>query len=142
LKARNSNEISFDYFTQSDYERPDSELHFLSGFNTDLFFSKKESDKKILYFLDILNASLPLYRIRKRIKDYITFISNNEWMEYMKSAPRALFICQTKELLIATKRFTKKFLIDQDNENIHISFALEADVEEQGVTAEIWEEVQ
>jgi len=142
LKTRSIDGISFDYVTQSDYKRPDSIFHFLSEFKTRLFFSKQEKNKKNFYLLDIFDTTLPKYRIRKRVKDYVAFLSNYEWIEYFKSTPRILFICQTKELLIATKRFTKKFLVDPDSKNIHISFALEEEVKKQGVTAEIWEEIE
>ncbi len=142
LKAKSDKHTSFEYATQSDFERSESPFHFLSEFNTQLFFTKQEKNKKSFYLLDILNTTLPKYRIRKRVKDYIAFLSDHEWMEHFKSAPRILFICQTKELLIFTKRSTKNLLVDQDMENIHISFALENEVRKHGVIAEIWEEVE
>lgn len=142
LKARSSNGTSFDYATQSDYARPDSAYNFLSDLTTQLIFTKQKKTNKNYYLLEILNTTFPKYRIRKRIKDYIAFLSDHEWVEHFKSSPRILFICQTKELLIATKRFTKKLLIDQDSNNIHISFALEDEVRKQGVTTEIWEEIE
>ena len=142
LKAKSNNGISFDYATQSDYARPDSLYNFLSELTTQLVFTKQKKTNKSYYLLEIINNTLPKYRVRKRIKDYVTFLSEHSWIEHFKSAPRILFICQTKELLIATKRFTKKFLVDQDIENIHISFALEDEVRKHGVIAEVWEEAE
>lgn len=142
LKAQNINGVSFDFKTVSDYISPDSPYRFLSELTAQLMFTKQKKANKNYYLLEIFNTTLPKYRIKKRVRDYITFLSNNEWMELFKSAPRILFICQTKELLVSTKRLTKKLLIDEDLKDIHISFALETEVRNQGVTAEIWEEVE
>ncbi len=141
LKAQSISGISFNFATVSDYTSPDYPYHFLAELTTQLVFTKQKKINKSYYLLEIFNTTLPMYRIRKRVKDYLAFLANYEWMENFKSAPRILFICQTKELLIYTKRLTKKLLVDQDLEDIHISFALEEEVRKQGVTADIWEEI-
>lgn len=142
LKAQSKDGVFYDFAMASDYTSPDSPYNFLSELTTQLAFIKQKKATKSYYLLEILNTTLPNYRIRKRIKDYISFLLNYEWTEYFKTAPRILFICQTKELLISTKRMTKRLLVDEDLEDIHISFALEDEVRKQGVTADIWEEVK
>lgn len=140
LKAQSKDGISFDFATTSDYTSPDSSYNFLSDLTTQLIFTKQKKTTKSYYLLEILNVTLPKYRIRKRVKDYVSFLLNYEWMEHFKSAPRILFICQTNELLVSTKRMTKRLL--EDEEDIHISFALAEEVKKQGVTADIWKEVK
>lgn len=142
LKVQSKDGISFDFATMSDYTSPDSLYNFLSDLTTQLIFTKQKKTTKSYYLLEILNTTPPKYWIRKRVKDYIAFLLNYEWMEHFKSVPHILFLCQTKELLISSKRLTKRLLADEDLEDIHISFALEDDVRKQGVTADIWEEVK
>jgi len=142
LKAQSINGVSFEFKTVNDYIDSNSPYRFLSELTAQLMFVKKKKTSRSYYLLEIFNSTLPKYRIRKRIRDYTSFLSNYEWVEYVKSAPNILFIFQTKELLISSKRFTKKLLADQEIKNIHISFALEEDVKKQGVTAEIWEDAQ
>ncbi|MFA5932870.1 MAG: replication-relaxation family protein [Microgenomates group bacterium] len=142
LKNQSKNGVSYDFVTTSDYISPDSPYNFLCELTTQLIFTKQKKTTKTYHLLEILNTTLPKYQILKRVKDYISFLLNYEWMEHFKSAPRILFICQTKELLISTKRMTKRLLADEDLEDIHISFALEDEVRKQGVTTDIWEEAE
>ncbi len=143
LKAQSINGVVFDYATAQDYVSPKSTYYsfgFLSELSPQLLFSRAKNNNQSHYLLEILNASLPSYRIRKRIRTYLKFLTDYDWMENLKTPPEILFVCQTKELLIRTKRYTKKLLVDEDNDDIHISFALEAEVRKFGATAEVWEE--
>ncbi len=94
------------------------------------------------YLLEILTTKLPAYRVRKRIRTYLEFLTECEWIGHIKTAPEILFVCETKELLIRCKRYTKKLLVEAEEENIHMSFAQKEDVQKDGVTAEVWEDVE
>jgi hypothetical protein len=65
-----------------------------------------------------------------------------EWIGHIPTAPEILFVCETKELLIRNKRYTKKLLVEPEEENIHLSFAQKEEIQKDGVTAEVWEDVK
>ncbi len=145
LKAQSKNGITFNWATASDYTSSDSPFYsfgFLKELSTKLLFTKEKSNKKNYYLLETLNTTLPAYRTRKKIRTYFEFLLNYDWMEHLKTPPEILFVCQTKDLLIRSKRFTKKLIEDEDKKSIHISFALEDEVRKYGATANIWDEVK
>lgn len=145
IKAESINGVTFDFATASDYTAPKSPYYlfsFLSELSPQLLFTREKNNKKNYYLLDILNTVTPAYRVRKRIRTYLTFLLDYDWMENLKSPPEILFVCSTKDLLIRSKRYTKKLLADEDKEDVHISFALEREVKKYGATAEVWEEVK
>lgn len=144
LKAQSKKGLTFNWATASDYTNPDSPFYsfsFLTELSTRLMFTREKNNEKKYFLLEILNTSFPPYRVRKKIRSYLKFLLDCDWMEHFKTPPEILFICQTKDLLIRTKRYAKKLLVDEYKENIHISFALEDEVKKYGATAEIWEEV-
>ncbi len=144
LKAQSRNNLVFNWATSSDYTSLNSPYYpfsFLTELSVHFLFTREQNNKKNYYLLEILNTNLPPYRVRKKIRTYLEFLLNCDWLEHFKNPPEVLFVCQTKDLLIRTKRYTKKLLADEDKENIHISFAQEDEVRKYGATAEIWEEV-
>ncbi len=145
LKTQSSNGVTFDFATENDYASPTSpyySLDFLKELTPQLLFTKKKNNKTTYYLLEILNTTLPAYRVRKRIRTYLEFLTDFDWMEDLKSPPEILFVCQTKDLLIRSKRYAKKVLTDQDEENIHLNFALEDEVRRYGSKALVWVEVK
>jgi len=145
LKTQTNNQISFDWATENEYIRPESPHYFsdmLSELHPHLVFTRKRNNKMDYFFLEILTATLPAYRVRKRIRTYLEFLTGCEWIGHVKTAPEILFVCETKDLLIRNKRYTKKLLVEAEEENIHISFAQEEEVQKNGVTAEVWEDTE
>lgn len=145
LESKNSEVVKYEYLTETDFSQPDNPFHFLKVTNlpVDLYFSKKQKGgKKQHYLLSVFSQSLPRYRIRKRIRDYIDFYTNHIWEDYSNSPfPMILFVCETKAQLISTKRYTRALLRENDEVDIPIHFTTEEDVRKYGVTGEIWEKV-
>lgn len=132
----------FSFILPDEYENPDSSLHFLSALKPHLCFIKKNGRKKNYYLLEVFEQNLPNYRRKKRIKTYIEFFQGYEWEENINgSYPVILFVCPTKQLLISSKRMTKKLFEDEKLDYLPIRFTTEDDVKAFGVTGEIWEEV-
>jgi hypothetical protein len=94
------------------------------------------------FLLEVLTAKFPAYRTRKRIRTYLKFLTECEWAGHTKTAPEILFVCETRDILIRSKRYAKKLLAEAEEENIHLSFAQEEEVRENGVTAEVWEDAE
>jgi len=145
LKNQTNDRLSFDWATENEYTSSKSPFYFsgmLSELHPHLVFTRKKNDKMSYYLLEILTIKLPAYRARKRIRTYLEFLTECEWIGHVKVAPEILFVCETKELLIRSKRYTKKLLVEAEEENIHLSFAQEGEVRKDGATAEIWEDVE
>jgi hypothetical protein len=144
LKTQSNNSVSFDWATENIYTSPESPYYF-SGIFSELrpllIFSRKVKDKNDYYILDILKAKLPAYRTRKRIRSYLEFLTESEWVGHFQTPPQILLICETKDLLIRSKRYTKKLLTEAEEENVHLSFAQEEEIRKNGVTAEVWEDI-
>ncbi len=145
LKNQPNDKLFFELATENEYTNPKSSFYFssmLSELHPHLVFTRKKNNKMNYYLLEILTTKLPAYRVRKRIRTYLEFLTECEWIGHIKVAPEILFVCETKELLIRCKRYTKKLLVEAEEENIHLSFAQKEDVQKDGVTAEIWEDVE
>jgi hypothetical protein len=145
LKANSNTQIVFDWATETEYVCQDSPFYpfsFILELRPDLLFTKQKNHKTNYYLLNVLTTTLPPYRTRKRVRMYLEFLTEYEWMGYLKNPPEILFVCETKELLIRSKRYVKKLLVEAEEENIHLSFAQKDDVLNDGVTGEVWEEVE
>jgi hypothetical protein len=145
LKNQTNDKLSFDWATENEYTNPKSTLYFsgmLSELHPHLIFTKKKNNKMSYYLLEILTTKLPAYRVRKRIRTYLEFLTECEWIGHIPTAPEILFVCETKDILIRSKRYAKKLLVEAEEENIHLSFAQKEEVQEDGVTAEVWEDVE
>jgi hypothetical protein len=137
--------MSFDWATESEYINPKSPFYFtgmLSDLHPYLVFTRKINNKTSYFLLEIITSTLPAYRVRKRIRTYLEFLTECEWIGHVKTVPEILFVCETKELMIRSKRYTKKLLVEAEEENVRMSFAQKDEVQKDGVTAEVWEDVE
>lgn len=145
LRDQSKDGISYSFTIENDYINHDSEFNFLSELHPHLIFTKQKHKSTKRYLVDSLEPTLPRYSIRKRMRDYIDFYYSNEWENNMDNTafPIILVICSTKAIMIATKRYTKKLLEDnQQPEDLHIRFATIDEVKKHGITGEIWEEAE
>jgi len=145
FKAKTSDRLCFDWATESDYINTKSPFYFTGMFSElhpNLVFSRKKNNKMDYFLLEVLTTKLPAYRVRKRIRTYFEFLTECEWIGHIEEAPEILFVCETKEMMIRCKRYTKKLLVEAEEENVNICFAQKEDVQKDGVIAEIWEDVE
>lgn len=146
LDRKNTDILHYEYASESDYSSTNSPFHFLksSKLPVDLCFSKKQKGKKMQYFLlTLFDATLPRYRIRKRIRDYYNFYFANEWETNVDSDfPTIFFVCGTKERMIYAKRYAKTLFDDDKPEGLYFNFATDSDVKQYGVTGRTWEKVE
>ena len=145
LEKKNSEIFRYEYATESDICNLDNSFHFLKScaLPIDLAFSKNEKGRKIKHFLlTFFDTTLPRYRLRKRIRDYVEFYYSNDWENNTNTSfPTLLFVFQTKERMIYAKRYAKTLFDDDKPDDLSINFAVAHEVRTDGVTGAIWEEV-
>lgn len=140
LQNKSDNKIKFAAATSSDLTDPDYKYNFLAELGIDLLYAKISGSVKKYYLLEILEPTLPVYSIRKKIRNYFDFYFSNSWEDNTKeNFPTVLIICPTLSMLISIKRFTKKLLSEYDDIEFKIKFAETKEVREKGITGEIWE---
>jgi hypothetical protein len=145
LRNKSIDGVIYSATTESDYSNNASSFHFLCELNPALIFIKQKHTRMKYYLVEVLEPTLPRYSIRKRMRTYVDFYFSNDWENTMnnKPFPIILVICPTKALMIATKRYTKKLLEEnQQPEYLHISFTTTDEVTKHGITGKIWEEVE
>ncbi|HVC36492.1 MAG TPA: replication-relaxation family protein [Candidatus Dormibacteraeota bacterium] len=146
LESKVVGRTHYGFVTAADYADTDNEYCFLGDLKPDLCFEKQTPKTRASYLLGIFDASTPRYMVKKRLKDYVTYLSDGEWERETGDdiPPIVLLACPTKVDLIYAKRRTRKLLEDaqeDENEEIRIRFATVEQVKLEGVTGIIWEEV-
>ena len=144
--------INYIYATQADYADPDNGYHFLSEselIQPQLCYEKtidtRDDVVATTYLLEVLEATLPRYRVRKRLKNYIEYLEDGEWQDDTdenEPNPIVMFICPTVTDLIYCKRATKRLLEEKWDEDIRMWFTTIEKVKADGFTGKIWEEVR
>lgn len=149
------------YQTEADYLLERSYYHFILEselIQPSLVFCKDKLDdegkeEKTLksYILEIFDPTLPRYRMKKRLGDYVKYLDDegNEWQEHTNTEklPIILFVCPRTTDLIYAKRRTRKLIADswewkgEDETRPRIGFTTTEKLRQFGVFAgEIWEE--
>lgn len=148
LAAKTKGKLSYSFVTQADYNNPDSEYHFLAEeLKPDLCYQRVEQTKRGTvvedYLVVVFDASAPRYKVRKRLKDYVTYLDEGGWRRRFNGSELMVhFTCPTVADLAYAKRRTRTLLKDIGRDNkTHIRFATVEQVRLQGLTGFIWEEV-
>ncbi len=144
--AKTAPQIHYTCITEADYLDEDSDYHFLSDHETlrpNLCIKKQKGSASAHFLLEIIDPSLPHYRLRHRLKAYVKYLSDGDW-EGSEPEPAILLVLPTLYGLIYAKRRIKKLLTDEyDDEipaDIRIRFTTTEQLQSQGITANIWEQ--
>lgn len=146
-RSSNANGLEYSFAVRADYIDPNSDYHFLHEPAPDLYYEKhkRSVDGTAItsYLVTIFDATLPRYMVKKRLKEYVTYLYDGEWKDNIDSEELAVHIaCPTKADLIYAKRRTRLLLEDIGrDEATHIRFSTTESVQSHGVTGIIWEEV-
>lgn len=107
-----------------------------------------DSDIVGSYLLEIFDATLPRYRMKKRLTDYVKFFDeeDDDWENGTDGNPLPiiLLVCPRTSDLIYAKRRTRGLMAEiweyEDEDRPHVRFTTVDKLKEHGVTAEkIWE---
>lgn len=148
------------YQTEADYLLSRSYYHFIleSGLiQPSLVFCKDKLDDKgqeeatlASYLLTVFDPTLPRYRIKKHLGDYVKYLDDEDiaWKEQTdtEELPIVLFVCPRTTDLIYAKRRTRKLIADawewksEGQARPKVQFTIVEQLKEQGVVGDIWEE--
>jgi hypothetical protein len=161
VKDDRKSKLRFYYQAEADYLLDRSYYHFIleSGLiQPSLVFCKdrldedgKEETTLESYILEVFDPTLPRYRMKKRLGDYIKYLDDEsgEWQERTNTEklPVVLFVCPRTTDLIYAKRRTRKLIADswewkdEDEARPRIAFTTTDKLKASGVfDGEIWEE--
>jgi hypothetical protein len=153
--------LHFYYQTESDYLLERSYYHFILEselIQPSLVFCKDRLDKDgkeettiESYILEVFDPTLPRYRMKKRLGDYVKYLDNegDEWQERTNTEklPVILFVCPRTTDLIYAKRRTRKLIADawewkdEDEPRPRIAFTTADKLKQSDLfDGEIWEE--
>jgi Replication-relaxation len=148
LAAKSKDNLSYSFVTQADYADPDNGYHFLAEeLKPDLGYQRVEQTKRGTaiedYLIVVFDAAAPRYKVRKRLKDYVTYLDEGGWRRRFDGSELMVhFACPSKAELIYAKRRTRTLLEDIGRDKrTHIRFATVEQVRLQGITGFIWEEI-
>ena len=161
LRQQRAATTGYFYQTEADYLSENSYYHFIldSEFmRPGLVFCKDKYDKQgeeeatlESYLLEVFDSTLPRYRIKKRLGDYVKYLDDEdyEWKEQTdtEKLPILLFVCPRTSDLIYAKRRTRKLIADaweykdDEEERPRVRFTTVDKLKQSSVLAkEIWEQ--
>lgn len=152
INTRSSkNRVQYRYAVQADYLNPTNDYHFLSELELispqlvfEIAAQTRDDKAETAHLLEIIESTMPRYRVRKRLKNYIEFLEDGYWQDETnedKPNPIAMVVCPTLTDLIYCKRATKRLLEEKWDEDITMWFTTAQKLKVQGITGNIWEAV-
>jgi hypothetical protein len=145
------------YEIETEYLHADGYYHFLLEselIHPHLCIAKRMYDPSLhedvtqaSYLLEVFDETLPRYRMKKRLTDYVRYLDDEVWDPDGDdhTLPIVLLVCPRTTDLIYAKRRTRGLLADiweyDDEERPHVRFTTLQKLKELGMTGEIWEEV-
>ncbi len=81
----------------------------LTELQPQLYFVKQSPKTKDSYLLEVFDPTTPRYKVKKRLKDYVTYLASGDWERETgdDEPPVVLIACPTVAELIYTKRRTR-----------------------------------
>lgn len=156
LDKQRTDTSTYYYETEADY-LGDSYYHFLADselIRPHLCFSKNEYDYGVnedvtidSCLLEIFDATLPRYRMKKRLGNYVKYFDeeDSEWGNETDNdkLPIILLVCPRTTDLIYAKRRTRGLLAEEwehdDEDRPHIRLTTIEKLKELGIFGDIWE---
>ncbi|HMI09605.1 MAG TPA: replication-relaxation family protein [Candidatus Saccharimonadales bacterium] len=153
--------LRYYYQTEADYLLERSYYHFILEselIQPSLVFCKdrldndsKEEETLASYLLEVFDPTLPRYRMKKRLGDYVKYLDDedSEWQAQTntENLPIVLFVCPRTTDLIYAKRRTRKLIADawkwkdEDEERPRVRFTTMDALKKYGVLSkEAWEQ--
>jgi hypothetical protein len=146
LETKNSEKTRYTWHTQADYADPDSDNHFLveaTGIQPQLHYTEQQKGDITHYLLEVIDPTLPQYRLRKRLKNYVTYMADEEWEGEADEPLVVRLVLPTTHLLIYAKRAIRKRLEDVwDEDNVDIRLTTIDKLQKRGLLSNIWEETK
>lgn len=138
-KAKNNEKLQYPYATEADYSDPDLPYgSLLSELKPHLYFVKDDNGTNTEYVMELFDALLPRYRVRKRLSEYLEYLRDRE--ADASGLIALLAFSNTADLLYVKRRLRLLFEDDEENELI-IRLTNIDKIKKDGITSEIWESI-
>jgi hypothetical protein len=153
------NRLRYYYQLEADYLLEYSYYHFIleSGLiRPSLVFCRDRLDKDgkedatmESYILEVFDSTLPRYRMKKRLSDYVKYLEEEDiaWKEQTETEklPVILFVCPRITDLIYAKRRTRKLIADSwewgnEGGRPQMRFTSMEKLKEYGISEVMWED--
>lgn len=131
-----SNKESYDFDLEAD-----TSINSTGNLRPHLSFIKQHAGAVTNYLLEIFDVTLPRHQLRRRLKNYVDHLVNEDWKDHLDTAPIILLVCPTTAELIYAKRRIRMLLEDESAEGYAIRVTTTEKLRGQGITSLIWEEV-
>jgi hypothetical protein len=142
--------------TEADFRHPSSDYRHLFEselINPNLVITKRTvkgsgaNKQEIVtnFLLEVFDATMPRYRIKKRLSNYIEYLSDGDWQSATSddNPPILFLVCPRTSDLIYAKRRTRGLLAEEWDETEadkpRIQFATMDNLKKRGVLGDIWE---
>jgi hypothetical protein len=147
---------SWQVATEADYRHPSSEyyhLHENELVSPNLVIAKtttkgsgtNKQEIKAKFLLEIFDATMPRYRIKKRFSNYVEYLGDGEWQDATRDEkpPVVFLVCPRTSDLIYAKRRPRGILAEEwdedDGDKPTIQFATQDNLKRSGLSGDIWE---
>jgi hypothetical protein len=152
LQKSSIGNANYAYATQAEYAAEDNEHNFLTEIGPHLCYKRQREGIEETFLVEVIDSGLPHYQLRKRLKEYVDYVTSGDYEEEMSNAapPIVSFICPSLNVLIYAKRRVRQLLADiydsedEDDarlrESIHLRFTTLEKIRLHGITGKIWEE--
>ena len=138
-KAKTSKGLNYTYLTEADYSNPDSPYNLLLGeLKPHLYFVKNDDGVNTEYIMELFDALLPRYQVKKRLGEYLEYLRDRE--ADATGSIALLAFSSTADLLYAKRRLCLLLEDDEENELI-IRLTIMDKIKKESVVGKIWEEV-
>lgn len=141
LQAKSTDKWEYSWALPVDYVDPDRSQYFLNELRPHLFFTKRQDNETTNYLLENFEPTLPRYQLRKRLRDYIDYLVDEDWKIDSDEPPIVLFVCLNTADLLYVKRRIRTLLEDADIDDYAIRVTTAERLKTQGIMSMIWEEV-
>ena len=138
-KAKTSESLRYTYLTEADYSDLDSPYNSLLGeLKPHLYFAKDDGNSHTTYVMELFDALLPRYQVRKRLGEYLEYLKDKK--ADAANSIALLAFSSTADLLYGKRRL--RWLLEDDEENeLIIRLTIMDKLRKESVVGKIWEEV-
>lgn len=148
LDGKTSESVRYVSQTASQFALPGSPFHFVQSikqFHPDVCYCKDTGGTRTLYLVELLDATLPRERVKRRLKRYVDYLDyeleNWQKLSGETKRPTVLFVCPTVGELLYCKRRTRRLLRDIPHRGeLHLKFETLETIKTKGFLNNQWEE--
>jgi hypothetical protein len=148
VESASDSETTFSYLLPADYADPDNDYNFLEELKPNACFIKQRSGEGAAYLLEVFSTTLPRYSLKKKVKDYVSFLDEEIWQgETGNNNPPIVQLAFYKKADLIYAKSRAKFELselygDEVPEEVKLRFTTVDKIREQGLTAKIWEKLK